>query len=76
MTQFDQELDASGLSCPMPILRTAKAIKKMDSGKVLKVTSTDPGSVEDIPKWVTKQKHDLLKNAVEGEKYVFYIKKK
>ena len=44
----DEVLDASGLNCPMPILKTKKAISKMDSGKILEVISTDAGSVKDI----------------------------
>ena len=47
----DQTLDCKGLSCPMPILKLAKEIKGMESGKVLELLGTDPGSKTDIPKW-------------------------
>ena len=47
--KVDQELDVRGLNCPLPILRTQKALKIIDAGKVLKITATDPGSVQDFP---------------------------
>ncbi len=46
--QFDRELDTRGLNCPLPILRTKKALNELQSGQVLKVVSTDPGSVKDF----------------------------
>ena len=48
MADFDQELDARGLNCPLPILRAKKAINGMDSGQVLRIIATDPGSVKDF----------------------------
>lgn len=47
----DVVLDVKGLSCPMPVVRTAKAMKQLQSGQVLKVVATDPGSIADIPAW-------------------------
>ncbi|RLA13833.1 MAG: SirA family protein, partial [Gammaproteobacteria bacterium] len=47
MAEYDHELDASGLNCPLPILRAKKALGGMDSGKTLLIISTDPGSVKD-----------------------------
>jgi len=75
-TQADQELDASGLSCPMPILKTKKAIDGLNPGQVLKVTSTDPGSVPDMNAWTSKTGHTLLEHEQQGDKFIFYIKKK
>ncbi len=72
---YDQELDCSGLACPMPILKTKKAIDGMQLGQVLKMTSTDPGSVPDINAWTSKTGHQLLGHEEQGEKKVFYIKK-
>ena len=48
MADFDQELDASGLNCPLPILRAKKAIAGLESGQVLRIIATDPGSVKDF----------------------------
>ena len=46
MTDFDEELDASGLNCPLPILRAKKALAGLEGGKVLRIVATDPGSVK------------------------------
>ncbi len=73
---FDQELDCSGLSCPMPILKTKKAIDGLQSGQVLKMTATDPGSVPDINAWTAKTGHKLLGHEEKGDKKIFFIKKK
>jgi tRNA 2-thiouridine synthesizing protein A len=75
-TQADQELDASGLSCPMPILKTKKAMDGLNAGQVLKVISTDPGSVPDMNAWASKTGHTLLEHEQQGDKFIFYIKKK
>lgn len=71
----DETLDCKGLSCPMPILKLAKAIKGMESGKVLELLGTDPGSKSDIPKWCDKTGNEYL-GMEEGEGYSkFYIRK-
>jgi tRNA 2-thiouridine synthesizing protein A len=72
---FDQELDCSGLSCPMPILKTKKAVDKLEVGQVLKMTATDPGSVPDINAWTAKTGHELLGHEEDGGAFIFYIKK-
>ena len=74
--QFDQELDCSGLACPMPILKTKKAVDALQGGQVLKMVSTDPGSVPDVEAWTTKTGHELLGHEQDGPKLTFYIKKK
>ena len=56
----DKTLDARGLSCPMPMLKTKKTLKDMQSGQVLEVLGTDPGSKNDIPDFCKKNNHDLL----------------
>ena len=58
--EFDQELDCSGLSCPMPILKTKKAVDALESGQVLKMIATDPGSLPDMEAWTSKTGHELL----------------
>lgn len=71
----DQVLDCSGLSCPMPILKTKKAMDALQVGQVLKMIATDPGSMSDVDAWTKKTGHELLSAAQEGGKYVFHIKK-
>ncbi len=78
MTQvnFDKELDARGLSCPLPILKTKKALNDLMSGQVLKVVATDPGSVKDMQAFATQTGNPLLSTAEEGKAYVFFMQKK
>ncbi len=71
----DQVLDCTGLACPMPILKTKKAVDGLKEGQVLKMIATDPGSVSDIQAWTKKTGQLLLDYAQEGGKYVFFIKK-
>lgn len=71
----DQTLDNSGLQCPMPILKTKKAIDSMQVGQVLKMIATDPGSVSDMNAWAKRTGHELLGQEQEGDKFIFYIKK-
>lgn len=73
--KFDQELDCSGLACPMPILKTKKAVDALQIGQVLKMTATDPGSLPDIQAWTSKTGHELVAHEQSGEKFVFYIKR-
>ena len=71
----DQILDCKGLSCPMPILKLAKEIKGMESGKILELLGTDPGSKTDVPKWCEKTGNELLEDQEDGGVYKFYIRK-
>lgn len=73
---FDQELDCSGLACPMPILKTKKAVDTLQTGQVLKMTATDPGSLPDIEAWTSKTGHALLGHEKDGDKFIFYIRRK
>lgn len=73
--EFDQELDCSGLSCPMPILKTKKALDKMEIGQVLKMISTDAGSVPDVNAYANKTGHQLLGHEEDGGTFTFFIKK-
>lgn len=72
---FDQELDASGLNCPLPILRAKKALNGMDNGKVLRIIATDPGSVKDFEAFSKQTGNELLSSSEEGGKFIFFIKK-
>jgi len=72
----DRELDCRGLSCPLPVLRTRKALDAMLSGQVLRLVATDPGSANDMPAWTRHMGHALLKTEQPFGQYVFYIQKK
>ena len=71
----DKTLDAKGLNCPLPILKTKKALNDMASGQVLRVVATDPGSVCDMAAFAEQTGHDMLSSGEEGGKYVFFLKK-
>jgi tRNA 2-thiouridine synthesizing protein A len=71
----DKELDASGLACPMPIVKAKKAMMTLAAGEVLKVTSTDSGSVEDMPAFADQLGHTLLATANDMGRYVFWLRK-
>ena len=73
---FDKELDARGLSCPLPILKTKKSLNELTSGQVLKVVATDPGSVKDMQAFANQTGNPLLSTTEENKTYVFYLKKK
>lgn len=75
MAEFDRELDASGLNCPLPILRAKKALTDMISGQVLKVISTDQGSVKDFEAFCKQTNNPLLSCGEQGGKFVFLLKK-
>jgi tRNA 2-thiouridine synthesizing protein A len=72
----DQTLDCSGMACPMPIIKTKKAIDSLQIGQVLKMISTDPGSVSDIDAWTQKTGHELVGSEQSGGGYIFFIKRK
>jgi tRNA 2-thiouridine synthesizing protein A len=75
MSDFDQELDATGLNCPLPILRAKKAISGMETGQTLRIIATDPGSVKDFEAFCKQTGNELLSSAEEGGKFTFMIKK-
>ena len=73
--KFDQVLDAKGLSCPLPILKTKKAVEALTKGQVLKVESTDPGSKNDMASWAKRTGNEVLKVEEGSGTFTFYIKK-
>jgi tRNA 2-thiouridine synthesizing protein A len=73
--KFDKEYDASGLACPLPIVKTKKALADMASGQVLRVISTDPGSVCDMAAFAEQTGNPLIEQGSENNKYVFFLKK-
>lgn len=68
-------LDAKGLACPMPIVRTKKAMDELQSGDILEVHTTDQGSKKDISAWAQAGAHELLRQEEEGSVLKFWIKK-
>ena len=68
-------LDTSGMNCPLPILKTKKAIKGMSEGETLKVLSTDPGSVKDFEAFCRSTGNELMESGEDGGTYSFLIKK-
>lgn len=75
MADFDQELDASGLNCPMPILKAKKTLAAMNSGEVLHVIATDPGSVQDFNSFSKQTGHELIEKDEADSKFHFYLRR-
>lgn len=71
----DKILDATGLACPMPIVKTKKAINEINSGDVLEVHATDKGSKSDLAAWSKSGGHELLQDTEEDGVLKFWIKK-
>ncbi len=74
--QVDKELDARGLNCPLPILKTKKSLADMTSGQVLRVVSTDCGSVKDMQAFSNQTGNELLASTEAAGEYIFLLKKK
>ncbi len=75
MAEYDREIDASGLNCPLPILRARKALMDMTRGQTLRIISTDPGSIKDFEAFSKQTNNALLSSGEEGGKFIFVIKK-
>ena len=71
----DQVLDCTGLLCPMPIVKTTKAMKEMVSGHILKMIATDAGSPPDIAAWIRQTGNELLLSTEDSGKFIFFLKK-
>ena len=69
-------VDARGLSCPMPIVRTALAVKPLQSGELIEVLATDPGSQRDFVAWCRTTGHELVEQSVDGPVHRFVIRRK
>jgi len=74
--EYDKELDARGLNCPLPILRTKKSLSELAAGQVLKVSATDPGSVKDMQAFAKQTGNELVSTAEVGGEYVFMLRKR
>ena len=75
MTDFNQKLDASGLNCPLPILKAKKQLNSLETGEVLYIVATDSGSVKDFDAFCKQTGHNLLESSEADGKYHYYIKK-
>lgn len=73
---FDKDLDTRGLNCPLPVLRTKKALAEMASGQVLRIVATDPGSVKDFQAFSKQTGNNLLSQTEAGSEFVFFMRKK
>jgi tRNA 2-thiouridine synthesizing protein A len=73
--RFDAELDARGLLCPLPILKTRFKMDAMASGEVLRVVATDAGSVRDMEAFARQTKNELLSSTSDGGEFVFLLRK-
>jgi len=74
--QIDKEVDASGLSCPLPILRAKKALSEMISGQILKVVATDAGSVRDFQAFAKQTGNELVEQQTLGDTYIHVMRRR
>ncbi|OWW22153.1 sulfurtransferase TusA family protein [Noviherbaspirillum denitrificans] len=74
--EFDKDLDARGLNCPLPILKAKKALAEMTSGQILRVMATDPGSVRDFQAFARQTGNDLVGQSENDKEFTFFMKRK
>jgi tRNA 2-thiouridine synthesizing protein A len=74
--KFDKEIDTRGLNCPIPILRAKKALNDMQSGQVLRILATDPGSVKDFQAFSKQTGNELLQHGEANKEFTFLLKRK
>jgi tRNA 2-thiouridine synthesizing protein A len=73
--EFHKELDARGLNCPLPILKAKKALAELQSGEVLRIMATDPGSVRDFQAFATNRQRPVVARP-DGREFVFLMQRK
>lgn len=71
----DQELDVTGLQCPLPLLKAKMALNDLESGRILRVEATDPGSERDFFAFVEQSRHEIVAFSKEADIYCYWIKK-
>jgi tRNA 2-thiouridine synthesizing protein A len=71
----NDEIDCSGLNCPLPILKSKMKIDTMGAGEILKIITTDPGACKDIPAWANRVGHEVLESTEGDGKFYFLVKK-
>ena len=75
MADYDQELDATGLNCPLPILRAKKALTELSSCQILQIVATDPGSVKDFESFARQTGNELLESDEQDGKFYYLLRK-
>ena len=75
-TSIDLQVDARGLACPMPIVKTAMAVKTLASGQVLEVLATDPGSLKDFAAWSKTTGNEIVEQSADGGVFRFVLRRK
>ena len=75
MSEYDKDLDTSGLNCPLPIIKAKKEINLMETGQILHVISTDPGAVQDFVSFAKQTGNQLLDSSEKDNKFYFLLKK-
>ena len=73
--RIDDELDATGLLCPLPVLKAAKRIRAMPSGSVLRLLADDPAAVVDVPHFCVEQGHELLSTSEDNGVQIYHIRR-
>ena len=76
MANFDKELDARGLNCPLPILRTKKALNDLTGGQTLRVVATDPGAIKDFQAFAKQNGNELVESGEANGEFTFVLRKK
>ena len=76
VVEITQLIDARGLSCPMPIVKTAQAVRAIPTGAVVQLVATDPGSIKDIAAWCRATGNELVEQTSDGAVYRFVIRRK
>ena len=74
--QVDRELDTRGLNCPLPILKAKKSLNEMTSGQLLKVVSTDPGSIRDFQAFARQTGNELLEQRTQADEFIHYLRRR
>jgi TusA-related sulfurtransferase len=76
MMQAEKEIDTRGLNCPLPILKAKKALADMRSGDVLKVVSTDPGSMRDFQAFARQTGNELVEQSTEADEFIHFLRRR
>jgi TusA-related sulfurtransferase len=74
--QIDQELDTRGLNCPLPILKAKKALAELTSGQILRVVSTDTGSMRDFEAFAKQTGNELVEQSIEGQDFIHILRRR
>ncbi|CAN7697345.1 MULTISPECIES: sulfurtransferase TusA family protein [Pseudorhodoferax] len=73
---IDKEIDTRGLNCPLPILKAKKALSDMDSGKLLRVVATDPGSMRDFQAFAKQTGNELVQQSTVGTEFIHVLRRR